>query len=78
MKDIVDVERFVLDDIDEYFGEGWGNDRNRFGRFWGCDDFDNGKERLLCDGSYIYCVSIVEKYGLKELNLKFIEKDIFE
>lgn len=78
MKDIVDAERPVLDDIDEYLGEGRGNDRNRPGRFRGRDDFDNGKERLSRDGSHTHRVSIAEKHGSKEPNLKSTEKDISE
>lgn len=78
MKDIVNVERFVRDDIDEYLGDGCGNDRNKFVRFCECDGFDSGKEKLFCDVSYILCVNFGEKYGVKEVNLKCIEKDIVE
>lgn len=79
MKDIVDVERPVMDDIDEYLGEGRGNDRNKPGRYRGRDDYDNGKERLSRDASHTYHrVSIAEKHGSKETNPKSAEKDISE
>jgi INO80 complex subunit B len=69
MKDIVDAERPVMDDIDEYLGN---NERNRPGRFRGRDDFDNGKERL---SSHTHRLSGGEKHGSRDLNMKSTEKD---
>jgi len=78
MKDIVDAERPVLDDLDEYLGEGRSNDRSRLGRFRGRDDFDNGKERLPRDASHTHRASVAEKHGSRETNLKSTEKDVSE
>jgi hypothetical protein len=78
MKDIVDSERLMKDDLDYYLGEGRGNDRNRSGRFRGRDDFDSGKERVSRDAGQTQRVSFAEKHGSKETNLKSTEKGASE
>lgn len=78
MKDIVDAERLMKDDLDDYLGEGRGNDRNRSGKFRGRDDFDSGKERVSRDAGQTQRVSFAEKHGSKESNLKSTEKSTAE
>ncbi|KAG0602994.1 hypothetical protein M758_10G057400 [Ceratodon purpureus] len=74
MKDIVDAEQLMKDDLDDYLGEGRGNDRNRSGKFRGRDDFDNGKERVSRDAGQTQRAIFGEKHGSKESNLKSAEK----
>uniref|UniRef100_A0A7I4CEL4 INO80 complex subunit B-like conserved region domain-containing protein n=1 Tax=Physcomitrium patens TaxID=3218 RepID=A0A7I4CEL4_PHYPA len=78
MKDIVNVERPARDDIDEYLGDGRGNDRNKSARFRERDGFDSGKEKLSRDASHTPRVNLGEKHGAKEANLKCTEKDTAE
>lgn len=79
MKDIVDSERLMKDDLDDYLGEGRASDRNRSGgRFRGRDDFDSGKERLSRDAGQTQRVSFAEKHGLKDTSVKSTEKGTSE
>ena len=78
MKDIVDAEKLMKNELDDYLGEGRASARNKSGRFQGRDDFDNGKERSSRAAVPMQRVSFAENHGLLETNSKFTEKGTSE